>query len=117
MFVYGSLMMGEANHAHLQGAPLWGRDFLHGATLLDGGAYPFLVFGPGVVWGECYGISTNLLSSLDEFEEHPNVYCRQWVMLASGREAWTYVGQLPYTSNLKAIAGGNWRDRALRVSR
>lgn len=111
LFVYGSLLAGEVNHARMRGADFLTRDRLHGAQLLDGGSYPFLVFGPGTVWGECYRISADLLSLLDDFEDHPSVYRREQVELASGRVAWAYVGQAPHTSNLPVVVGGNWRDR------
>ncbi|MEO0854007.1 MAG: gamma-glutamylcyclotransferase family protein, partial [Cyanobacteria bacterium J06648_11] len=72
LFVYGSLMTGEVNHARLQGSTCLGRDRLDGAQLLDGGPYPFLVLNRvASVWGECYRISSELLPALDAFEEHP----------------------------------------------
>ncbi|MEO1133794.1 MAG: gamma-glutamylcyclotransferase family protein, partial [Cyanobacteria bacterium J06639_1] len=64
------------------------------------------------VWGECYRISAELLVALDAFEEHPHVYRRQSVVLASGFEAWAYVGQPPHIDRLPAVAGGDWRSRA-----
>lgn len=112
LFVYGSLLKGEINHDRLSGATCLGRDRLDGAQLLDGGQYPMLVLKPSTsVWGECYQISGALLTALDAFEEHPDVYCRQQVVLASGRAAWTYVGQPPHTDRLPVVAGGDWRSR------
>ncbi len=113
LFVYGTLMRGEASHALLAGAPFLG-DATTAArfTLVDLGAYPALVEGgSSAVQGELYASSAELLAVLDAFEEHPRVYRRAAIELAGGGAAEAYVLPAQLARGRPAIAGGDWRGR------
>lgn len=118
LFVYGSLLRGEFNHHYLKGAQFQGSDHLVGFQMFDLGPYPMLIAGqnldpqlpiPEPIGGERYGIPPSLLLVLDELEEHPEVYRRQWLQLVSGAWAWVYVGtQLGIPA--PRVSGGDWRQ-------
>ncbi len=114
IFVYGSLLQGESNHAYLKSAVFVALDSLDRAQLFDLGAYPMLLWGDGIegtVYGERYQIPLSLLPLLDELEDHPTVYQRRWLRLYSGQEAWVYVGQPSFTRNRPQLIHGSWRNR------
>jgi gamma-glutamylcyclotransferase (GGCT)/AIG2-like uncharacterized protein YtfP len=111
LFVYGSLLKGESHHHLLAKSIFLGRDALAGMQLFDLGEYPMIYPGSGTVYGERYQIPLSLLLVLDDFEDHPEIYQRQWLLLASGEKAWAYVGQPFYTSGYPWVAGGDWRRR------
>jgi gamma-glutamylaminecyclotransferase len=111
VFVYGTLLAGEANHHWLGDAEFLGADVIAGAELLDLGEYPMLRPGTNTVYGEVYGVSSEILAKLDELEEQPIVYRRQQNKLCSGRLAWVYWGQPAYAVGYPGINSGSWRDR------
>lgn len=113
LFVYGTLMQGEPNHGLLRTARFAAEDSLQGAHLYDLGPYPMLLQGPGQVYGERYLIPLNLLPAIDDLEDHPEVYHRQWLQLVSGEPAWVYVGQPQFTQGCPVISTGQWRQRAI----
>src|SRR5262249_32720315 len=93
IFVYGTLLSGEANHGLLSSARLiasirtppeyW---------LYDLGPYPALVMnGEEAVTGEIYEIDEGTLEELDRFEEHPDLYIRRKVTLGPHGDAFVYV--------------------------
>ncbi len=118
LFVYGSLLAGEENHALLAGSVL-----VHGAArtapeheLVDLGPYPALLLG-GVtsVRGEVYEIPVDTLAALDAFEGHPTLYERVWIRLAGGGRAAAYVlRQMDLTAGRQHIPDGDWRGRSRR---
>jgi gamma-glutamylcyclotransferase (GGCT)/AIG2-like uncharacterized protein YtfP len=67
--------------------------------------------GAGIVQGEIYLVSDEILMKLDVFEEHPIVYYRTHVTLQSGTVAQVYWGRSQYTSGFPGIASGDWRRR------
>ncbi|NJM00214.1 MAG: gamma-glutamylcyclotransferase [Synechococcaceae cyanobacterium SM2_3_2] len=115
VFVYGTLLKGESNHAYLKDGIPSGADRLTGFQMFDLGSFPMIVpISPsslrGIV-GERYRIPIKILSRLDELEDHPHFYRRQWLTLDSGTEAWVYVGQAALTKGSRLLAGGDWRAR------
>jgi gamma-glutamylcyclotransferase (GGCT)/AIG2-like uncharacterized protein YtfP len=117
IFVYGSLLKGEANHHLLRRAEYLGSGkTTHSYRLIDLGSYPALVAeGATAVTGEVYRVSTSLLATLDVFEEHPEVYIRTAIRLEEGREAWTYLLRGAAPRDLPAVESGDWR--AYRMQR
>ncbi len=111
VFVYGSLLQGEENHHFLQSARCLGEDRLLGLRLYHLGRYPMICWGPGWVKGERYQISLQLLSLLDELEDHPHVYRREWLQLQSGTHAWIYVGRPEMVQGYPHLPEGDWRQR------
>jgi gamma-glutamylcyclotransferase (GGCT)/AIG2-like uncharacterized protein YtfP len=109
LFVYGSLMRGEANHGRMGGAPLLqvartAPEF----TLVDLGPYPaMLADGTQAVTGELYEVDLTMLAGLDRFEAP---YGRTTIRLEGGREAEAYV--LPRGERQgPTIVSGDWRRR------
>jgi len=96
LFVYGSLMRGEANH-HLLGAAADGTFAGAARTeprfeLIDLGPYPGMVGGGRhSVAGELYRVAAAVLEALDEFEGHPGYFRRTTIRLADGRAAEAYL--------------------------
>ncbi len=116
LFVYGTLMRGESNHGLLRSARFVAEDILPGAQLYDLGPYPMILQEPGQVYGERYLIPLNVLSAIDDLEDHPKVYQRQWLQLVSGEFAWVYMGQPQLTQGYSVIASGQWRYRVILSS-
>jgi gamma-glutamylcyclotransferase (GGCT)/AIG2-like uncharacterized protein YtfP len=112
LFVYGTLMAGEANAAELgEAAYLGPARTAPGYTLVDLGPYPGLVAGGAtVVHGELYQVPSGQLGRLDLFEEHPTVYRRAPVVLAGGAAAVAYFLVRPAPA-APCIASGDWRRR------
>lgn len=133
LFVYGSLLRGEDNHAVLSGArlPREGarrRDAGGGAagpaparfvaaartaaryTLVDLGPYPALVEGGGTaVAGELFEVDAPLLALLDDFEGHPDEYVRSPVALEGGAAAEAYLLPADRAAGFPPVASGDWR--------
>jgi gamma-glutamylaminecyclotransferase len=114
IFVYGSLLSGEANHAHLGSSRSLGPARTHPSyTLVDLGPYPALLDeGTTAVVGELYDVDDATRAALDEFEGHPTYYRRGAVRIASHEgldvEAYFLLGG---AAGALAIPGGDWRRR------
>jgi gamma-glutamylcyclotransferase (GGCT)/AIG2-like uncharacterized protein YtfP len=110
LFVYGSLLQGEAAHFRLRGARLIARARTDAAfTLVDMGAYPALVeAGDTAVAGEIYAVDEALLAELDEYEEAPAVYQRRELRV-DGHDVVTYVLPERLAAGRPVIASGDWR--------
>jgi molybdenum cofactor guanylyltransferase len=111
IFVYGTLLAGEPNHGLLTKAEFLGADRLPNANLYDLGEYPMILPGRGTVTGEVYRVTVDTLANLDILEEHPQIYFRDQIILASGRSSQVYWGRSQYTVNRSGIACGDWRLR------
>ncbi len=110
IFVYGSLMQGQSNHGLLAGSRSGGpARTLPRYTLLDLGEFPgLLAGGTTAVSGEVYEVSAAVLAELDRLEEHPNVYERLPVALASGEPAQAYLLQPRRRRGAPEIGSGRW---------
>jgi gamma-glutamylcyclotransferase (GGCT)/AIG2-like uncharacterized protein YtfP len=121
LFVYGTLMTGEENHARMAGGKLLAPALTAPRyCLYDLGPYPALVAGgETAVRGELYRVSRDLLDALDAFEGHPDYFRRQAVALAGGREAAAYLFARPAELvDRAALDLGDWkRHRARRPQR
>ncbi len=109
VFVYGTLLAGEVNHALLAGGRLLGPWRTRPCyTLFDLGAYPGVARGGcTAIAGEVYAVDSKCLVRLDRLEEYPRLYDREPIPTAFGR-AWIYL----YRGRLvdrPALAGGDWR--------
>jgi gamma-glutamylcyclotransferase (GGCT)/AIG2-like uncharacterized protein YtfP len=114
VFVYGTLLRGESNHANwLSAARFVGADRTAPCfTLFSLGEYPALVHGgEQSVPGEVFEVSHAQLARLDELEECPGFYDRQWIRLVSGREAWVYTLRADLLQGASVILSGSWRSR------
>ena len=113
VFVYGTLLAGEANHRLLAGARLVGE----GRTppvyrLHDLGGFPGLVAtGQHTVAGEVYEVDDATLAALDRLEGHPRWYRRTPVTLEDGDVVETYLLAPEQVVGRPVIPSGNWRAR------
>jgi gamma-glutamylcyclotransferase (GGCT)/AIG2-like uncharacterized protein YtfP len=112
IFVYGTLLRGEANHALLAAACFEkAARTSAGYALADLGAYPGLIRADaGHVAGEVYAVDAATLAALDRLEDVPRRYVREVISLADGdaAEAYRYVQDV---SGAPRIASGSWRER------
>lgn len=113
IFVYGTLMQGEPNHHMLSGATRIGvARTATRYTLIDLGPWPVLVLGGSqAVLGELYRVGSELLASLDEFEEVPTLYQRVAITLDDVRSAQAWVQPPDRPPNGAVITSGDWRRR------
>jgi gamma-glutamylaminecyclotransferase len=111
VFVYGTLLSGEANHGLLARARLVAATRTQAEfALYDLGAFPGLVAGGGdVVTGELYEIDDATFAALDDLEDYPRYYQRQQILLANGATAWTYLLSPAQVAEGAVIPSGDWR--------
>ncbi|MDD9266348.1 gamma-glutamylcyclotransferase [Paenibacillus sp. GCM10023248] len=117
VFVYGTLLVGESNHAvaapyvkSVQPGTVYGR-------LFDVGAYPALVLAEASegrrVTGEWLEVTEEGLRAMDALEDYygpgeDNEYDRVWVRDADGvREGWVYT--YAQAEGLQVIDGSSWK--------
>ncbi len=109
IFVYGTLVRGEANHRLLEGSEPGGPARTAPVfELVDLGPYPAMVAaGSTSVRGEIYWVNDATKAALDRFEGP--LYRRSTISLDDGRhvEAYLFVGR--QWSERPRVAGGDWR--------
>jgi gamma-glutamylaminecyclotransferase len=91
-----------------------------GYSLVALSGYPGLRRGGGdSVPGELYLVDGPLLAALDEFEEHPTLFCRTEVALAGGATAQAYLvpAGASWGGSAPVIPGGDWRRHRLAGGR
>ena len=100
VFVYGRMKQGGADHAILAGSRFLGQALTAPLyDLIDLGGLPGLTTEGGTaVHGELYAVDERTLTSLDEFEDHPDTFHRDNLILEDGREVLGYI--LPSTQAL-----------------
>lgn len=110
VFVYGTLMRGEAHHGRLEGAEFLGEHMTRPAyTMLHTGRYPGVVKGGyTAIRGEVYRLSPGTVARLDRFEDVPAEFFRARLATPWGR-AWIYLYNRPGIR--RKVKGGNWRER------
>ena len=113
IFVYGTLMAGEANHYLMSNVLFMGEDAINQSQLLNIGAYPALLPGNSVVYGERYRVPVATLLQLDYLEGHPSLFHRSWMQLMSGDWVWVYQGKPQIAEDCPCIESGRWRNRSI----
>ena len=113
LFVYGTLLRGEASHALLKDATSIGRASTAAAfDLFDLGAYPALVAGgASAVAGEVYELDVRQIAAIDVHEEVPRLFKRVRIELEDGRSVDTYVLDRDQVRGRRRIRTGDWRTR------
>lgn len=95
VFVYGTLMRGCRANYMLKDARFCGRYHLKDYAMYDLGRYPGICPQQGgLVQGEVYLVSPDMLSDMDEYEEEGSLYHRRRVEVWSGENScsvWVYV--------------------------
>ncbi len=112
LFVYGTLKRGYSRHWILDGFPFLGRAKAKGFVLYDLGPYPAMVPEDGLVYGEVYEVSEEVLQALDWVEGVPVLYRRELIEVVfedgTPLKAWAYI----YNGNVKGyprIEDGEWK--------
>jgi len=117
VFVYGTLLVGEANHhvaapylQHVQPGKVNGQ-------LYDVGAYPALVLsGEGEVVGEWLTVTEEGIKQMDLLEDYEegrsnNEYERVWVKdCKQDIEGYVYIYTPEKAAILPRIQSGSWRE-------
>ena len=113
VFVYGTLLSGEANHRLIEHASFLGEALtLPDFELADLGPYPALVLGGATaVRGELYAVTPALLRVIDRLEGHPGFYRRVSIAVADGRPSVTYILEPGQAQGYPRITSGDWRRR------
>ncbi|WP_114766568.1 gamma-glutamylcyclotransferase family protein [Vibrio rhodolitus] len=110
VFVYGTLRQGESNHHYLAGAEFLGLyETPPEYALYDLGAYPAVISGHQVIFGEVYLIDDQILTGLDALEDVPVEYRREQIATSFG-DAWIYLYQDAAKLDL-LISSGDWCQR------
>ena len=118
VFVYGTLMTGQANHrvlAELDAVRLGEARTVASRTLVDLGPYPALLPASpdrdadrGRVVGELFEVAEAALEVLDVFEGCPDLYVRERIAL-EGSEAWTYALARPVPRHAVVLEDGRYQ--------
>ncbi|WP_458403772.1 gamma-glutamylcyclotransferase family protein [Methanobrevibacter sp.] len=89
VFVYGTLMNGQANHGFLENSEFLGNAAVEGYDMYDVGWYPAIVPGDGVIHGELYRVSTDAMPSIDSLEGEGTLYAKKYenVVYGNGKTA------------------------------
>lgn len=120
LFVYGTLMRGERNHAYLERAQFLGEVATSpGFRLLDCERYPGMVKAPerdgrpapDTVQGELYRVTAEQLAAVDELEGHPHHFWRTTIELVDRRRAAAYLLTPSYARGAPRIESGDWHRR------
>jgi len=113
IFVYGTLKKGFRNHYLLQNAKFLCDYRLSGFVMgTFNNDFPFIIRKDGIVYGELYEITPEILEDLDILEGHPDFYVR--ILINDGtHEFYIYVMSENFMENVeewgwKQIPEGNW---------
>ncbi len=107
VFVYGTLRQGQNNH-HLLAQSEWLGNYATPPiySLYDLGAYPAVIEGHSVLYGEVYRVDDKTLQQLDLLEDVPVTYRREQIETQFGL-AWIYFYQ--QGDQLETlISSGDW---------
>lgn len=125
--VYGTLMVGERNHAHHLGVPAVAQGTIRGrlvevpAPTARDYAYPALLVGSDrVVVDVVTLVSAQVLASIDDLEfdvdehgeaEYERVITTVQTFEGTDLDAWVYRYRWPVPADWRSIPGGDWRRR------
>lgn len=113
LFVYGSLLSGEADHGLLAGAELLGPARTEPIySLVDLRVYPALIAeGTTEVVGELYLVDAKTRMHTDVCKQCPILFERAPVRLAGGEEAESYFMDVLKVGGRRRIWNGDWKNR------
>ena len=112
VFVYGRMKQGGEDHSILAGSRFLGQAQTAPVyDLIDLGGLPGLTTDGGMaVHGELYAVDARTLTSLDEFEDHPDTFHRDNLLLEGGREVLGYVLPPTQAVGFPRLSSGSWNE-------
>lgn len=93
VFVYGTLINGEANHGYLENSIFLAKATIDGYDMYDVGWYPAIVAGDNLIIGELYQVPLSDMPSIDMLEGEGSLYVKkcETVTDSEGNETLAYV--------------------------
>jgi gamma-glutamylcyclotransferase (GGCT)/AIG2-like uncharacterized protein YtfP len=83
LFAYGSLKQGFGNHPKINQSPIFNATLSGFILLTQGGSFPAIKVGLGMVEGEVYEVTDAKLKVIDALEVHPDYYKRELVTVVN----------------------------------
>ncbi len=77
IFVYGTLMKNMRNHYYLEDSTYMGEAEIFGYEMYDLGYYPGIVKGNGIIKGEVYEVTEDIMKKIDILENEGNLYLKK----------------------------------------
>jgi gamma-glutamylcyclotransferase (GGCT)/AIG2-like uncharacterized protein YtfP len=113
LFIYGTLLPGEREHALLAGAELLGQASTEPLfQLVDLGVYAAMIpDGKVAVHGELYAASLETRRAIDIARQVPILFQRATIRLTDGSDAEAYVMAPDPVRGKRRLAHGDWRKR------
>ena len=113
MFLYGTMLPGERDHALLANSEPLGPALTEALyQLVELNVYAALVpDGKVAVHGELYALDLETRRKLDVSRQVPILFQRAKIRLADGSEAETYLMSADQVRGKRRLAHGDWRKR------
>ena len=86
VFVYGTLMRGEANEHYLEDSVCLGPATIEGYDMYNVGWFPAIIAGDGLIVGELYSVPLSDIPAIDMLEGEGSLYTKRCETVKVGRK-------------------------------